>query len=74
MIESGDSSHLVLEETNCLTGGVNTGLKANITTNDLDGDLPVNARVFGKVDFTHSSSTEKPHEVIATELGTSEGH
>ncbi len=74
MVEPGDSSHLVLEESGCFASCVDTRLEADITSNHLDGNLPVNAHVFGKVDFTHSAFAEKADEAVSTELGPFEEH
>jgi len=66
MVELGNSLHLALEEASCLTGSVDVGVRGDLGPDQLNSDLPIDERIRGKVDFTHTTAAEPTLKAIAT--------
>ena len=59
MIEPGDSFGFTLEEAGGILGRIGIEIGDSFATDDLDSHLPVNARIFGKVDLTHATTANQ---------------
>jgi hypothetical protein len=64
VIESGDSPGLSLEEAGYVLGRIAIEIGDGFATNYLDGDLPLDARIFGKVNLTHAATANQAQQVI----------
>src|SRR5450755_2283292 len=67
VLQLGDRARLALETLGRLLPFRRLGYRAQVSADNLDGNLSADACMLSQIDVTHATSLDEPHQPIATE-------